>query len=213
MIEIERNNLIRELEAQWGDLCQAQDGAEVFSLLAQFYGEPHRAYHNLGHIKALLRLCAEYQNHLSDFDAVRYAVWFHDAIYNPQKGDNEEQSAELAVESLRKLDVSDAKIEKVRQMIMATKTHNANALDKDGEFFLDFDLSILGAEADVYQQYAAAIHKEYAFVPIELYRNGRRGILEKFLQRNSIYFTNECRERFEARARKNIEAEIADLSS
>jgi predicted metal-dependent HD superfamily phosphohydrolase len=213
VIDFGQSSLIRELEAQWGDLCQEQGGAEVFSLLVQFYSESHRAYHNLEHIKALLRLCAEYQNHLSDFDAVRYAVWFHDAIYNPQKGDNEEQSAELAVESLRKLDVSETKVDEVRRMILATKTHNADTFDKDGELFLDFDLSILGAEADVYWRYSAAIREEYAFVPTELYRNGRRGVLEKFLEREFIYFTDECRERFDAQARKNIAAEIADLSS
>lgn len=213
----EQNELILQLRTQWDELCSPASNeeykAEIFALLVTLYGELHRAYHNLNHVKALLKLTAEFREQLADWKTVAFAVWFHDAIYNPQSGDNEERSAELAVECVRKLGVSEIQIENIRQMILATKTHNADLLSADGKLFLDFDLSILGADAEVYQEYSAAIRREYDFVPEVLYRNGRRGILQNFLKRDFIYLTDDCRERFEARARQNLKAEIAELSS
>lgn len=214
----QQRELISFLERQWEELCRQtaknnEPQAVIFSSLVEYYNEPHRAYHNLNHIKALLDLCAAFKSKIKDFAAVSFAVWFHDAIYNPPKSDNEERSAELAVESLRKLKIAEIQIETIRQMILATKTHNADLLDADGRLFLDFDLSILGADAEIYQQYAVAIRQEYGFVPENLYRSGRRNILENFLQREFIYLTDECRERFETQARQNISTEIAELSS
>lgn len=212
-----QSELVSFLENKWREACRqiANNDAvqtEIFALLVEFYSEPHRTYHNLNHIKALLVLSAEFENRIEDFAAVGMAIWFHDAIYQPQKNDNEERSAELAVENLRKLEAAESQIENVRQTILATKTHSAERLTDDGKLFLDFDLSVLGAKSETYQRYAAAIRQEYSFVPETLYQGGRRNILENFLRRDSIYLTDECRERFEAQARTNITAEITYLS-
>lgn len=211
------NKLVNFLRSEWQDLCDGLSGSielenEIFDSLTALYGEQRRAYHNLNHVRGLLDLAAELRENFDDFDTVRFSIWFHDAVYNPKQNNNEEQSAVLAVKNLTQLTVSETQIETVRQMILATKKHDSSLLDDDGKLFLDLDLSILGAEENDYQKYAAAIRREYDFVPEALYRSGRKQVLENFLRRDFIYFTFPCREKFEAQARKNIEKEIADLS-
>lgn len=125
---------------------------------------------------------------------------------------NEIKSAELAVEKLSALNVPKITVEKVEAMILATRNHKSDGLDEDGKLFLDLDLSILGAEAEVYKHYSAAIRREYSFVPWFLYRHSRRKILESFLEREFLYFTAEMRGKYETAARANVANEIKELS-
>jgi predicted metal-dependent HD superfamily phosphohydrolase len=181
------------------------------NLLITKYSEQHRFYHNLSHVRALLWQAEKFKGKFADDEAVRLAVWFHDAIYEPKSQTNEIESARLAVESLAELNFPAAKIEKVEKMILATQRHDAAALDEDGKLFLDFDLGILGANAEVYKKYAQAIRREYSFAPEDLYRAKRRAVLQHFLQREFIYYTDEMREFHEEAARINIANEIKEL--
>ena len=59
------------------------------------YAQPHRGYHNAGHLDELIVLARE---HTPDLDeAEQLALLFHDAVYVPgaAKGDNERLSAVL----------------------------------------------------------------------------------------------------------------------
>jgi predicted metal-dependent HD superfamily phosphohydrolase len=180
--------------------------------LIEKYSEEHRFYHNLSHIRAMLTAAEKFKDKFADYDSIQLAVWFHDAIYEPQSATNEIESAALAVRSLSQLNVSAAKIEKVEKMILATQKHDAATLNADGRLFLDLDLGILGAQQEVYRRYAKAIRQEYSFVPENLYRERRREVLSEFLQREFIYYTHELRELLEERARTNIANEIKELS-
>lgn len=183
---------------------------EIFQVLAEKYSEKHRAYHNLSHINYLLEESKKIE--FVDFDAVYLATWFHDAIYEPKRSDNEIQSAHLAVKMLTELDLPDDKIAKIEKVILGTQAHSAENLDNDGRIFLDLDLSILGANPEIYQNYSRAIRQEYQHVPNFLYRRGRKKILKNFLRRETIYFTKHFRERFEEQARLNLANEIKALS-
>jgi predicted metal-dependent HD superfamily phosphohydrolase len=186
--------------------------AENTQFIISKYSEKHRAYHNLSHVNALLFQAENLKEKFADLASVQLTIWFHDVIYNPKRLDNESESARLAVEILAELGALPDKIEKVRQMTLATQKHDAANLDFDGKLFLDLDLSILGQPSEVYQNYASAIRKEYSFVPWFLYRRARRKILENFLKRETIYFTDEIRNTHEATARLNIQEEIKTLS-
>jgi predicted metal-dependent HD superfamily phosphohydrolase len=185
---------------------------ESANLLISKYSEKHRAYHNLSHIKFLLRTAAVFKDKINDYEAFELAVWFHDAIYEPKSKTNEPESAALAVENLAKLNFPQPKIEKVEKMILATRKHDAAGLDEDGRLFLDSDLGILGAKAEIYKKYAEAIRKEYSFVPENLYRSERGKVLRSFLRREFIFYTGIMRESLEEAARINIENEIEELS-
>jgi predicted metal-dependent HD superfamily phosphohydrolase len=63
-----------------------------------------------------------------------------------------------------------------------------------------------------YGRYAAAIRREYAHVPDEDYRAGRRRVLESFLARPSVFIGADRAALWETSARANLVREIAQLS-
>jgi predicted metal-dependent HD superfamily phosphohydrolase len=144
-------------------------------------------------------------------DAVYFAIWFHDVIYDTKRSDNEEKSAEFASEVLGSLGVPEQTIATVWEMILATKYHRGADLSWDTKAFLDLDTSILGAPQEIYEEYSRAIRKEYSWVPDVLYQKGRMKVLNDFLEREYIYYTEEIRTRYELQARHNIAEEVRVL--
>lgn len=189
----------------------AEVETQLFHALAGYYAEPGRFYHNLHHIAEMLRLLGSLGVGAESHEAVCFAAWFHDAVYDTRRNDNEEKSAELAADWLAQLSAPAEIVNSVRQLILATKRHEAANLSPDAALFLDSDLAILGAPEEIYLQYRAAIRKEYAWVEDAVYRRERRRILENFIARERLYFTDELRDRFEAQARRNLRDEIQAL--
>ena len=75
-----------------------------FEKVKELYGEPHRAYHNMGHVQdvlASLDLVLGTHHHLTppeqpkDTAISTLAAFFHDVIYNPKSSTNEKDSADL----------------------------------------------------------------------------------------------------------------------
>ena len=205
------------LHAQWVGLASryASDTSVIesmFNSIVEHYSAKNRAYHNLSHIQSLLSLSGSLPDKIQNQDALYFAIWFHDVIYDTKSSDNEEKSAEFAVEALAGLGVPEQTIAITREMILATKHHRADDLSWDMKAFLDLDTSILGAPEEIYKEYSRAIRKEYSWVPDSLYREGRMKVLNDFLDRESIYQTEEIRAKYEMQARRNIAEEISALS-
>lgn len=178
--------------------------------LLDCYAEPQRKYHTLqhlgeciGHFEAAIDLA----RHPGE---VEVALWFHDAIYELKRQDNELQSASWAAKELQAAGLPAPVAERAHALIMATR-HAALPETGDGRVLVDVDLSILGAGADRYAQYAAQVREEYVWVPGWIFRRKRKALLREFLARESIYGTQYFRDRFEARARENLENEIRQL--
>lgn len=202
------------LRQRWQELAGNYDSraVQLWEQLRASYSARTRHYHNLGHIMALLDWAARYREHLQNYDAVRFAIWFHDAVYDTHRNDNEERSAAWATQVLQQWAASSALVSATAQMIMATKTHQAGEPASDTHWFLDFDLAILGSSPECYRAYSQAIRREYNWVPGLLYRRGRRKVLQGFLQREQLFFTAELRCLLEASARQNMQAELLQLS-
>jgi predicted metal-dependent HD superfamily phosphohydrolase len=191
-------------------------GEELKRELSALYRAPGRHYHGLAHVEALLALAREHRTDLADPHAVEAAIWFHDAIYDSRRSDNEARSAALAQDKLSSR-VEPARLSRIVEMIEATATHTLpdlgdEAADRDAAFFLDMDLSILGAPKSVFDSYEAAVRREYAWVDNRAWRSGRAAVLRKFLARPHIFHTEAFRQRYEAEARKNIARSIAALA-
>jgi predicted metal-dependent HD superfamily phosphohydrolase len=183
--------------------------------LARAYAAPERHYHSLTHIEAMLRLMHTYENALADPAAVEAAIWFHDAIYDTRRHDNEEKSAELAESRLAAL-LSPDRIALIARMIRATAGHHVpDGLDaaqqRDCALFLDMDLSILGGTPDAFAAYEAAVRREYGWVPDALWREGRRKVLRGFLDRATIYASPQFCASHEAAARANLMRSLESL--
>jgi predicted metal-dependent HD superfamily phosphohydrolase len=208
---------LRFLAGGWRSLACAYGSAEAaerwLEVLTRHYSAAGRHYHNLHHVAEALRLLEVFEAEAADYDALRFAAWFHDAVYDTRSKTNEEESAALAARALSELGVPPAKTEQVRLLILATKRHEADGDTPDAGLFLDADLSILGAEEETYAAYREAIREEYAWVPEAAYREGRLKVLKSFLRRERLYFTASLTERLEARARRNLADEIRTLSA
>ncbi|MBD2580594.1 hypothetical protein [Oscillatoria sp. FACHB-1406] len=211
---------MREFRQHWQFLFPAfkLDSLEcqsTFLELIELYAAPLRFYHNLTHLKQVLetveRLSFLEQQNLtqSKQKTLKLGAWFHDAIYDPRRSDNEEKSADYAAEKLTRLAISEAEIDRVRNSILSTKTHQAG--DLETQILLDADLAILGAPPAQYLRYARAIRQEYAWVSDRDYTAGRIRVLSNFLARSRIYQTPHFFVELEPRARGNIEVEIARL--
>lgn len=184
----------------------------IFNNLIAGYSTPGRYYHTLEHILHILITIDKLQAYVQDIHSVQIAAWFHDIVYDTQAKDNEAKSAEYAIELLYKLGFATNNIAHISDLIINTKSHQAAADDFDSQVLLDADLAILAADPVQYQEYAQAIRQEYAWVPQDQYIAGRKQVLEKFLQRDRIYFTPLMFEFAEQSARANITAEIQILS-
>ena len=184
----------------------------VFNILVAAYTQPDRHYHNLNHIDRLLTTIDRTES-LQNPTAVRLAVWFHDFVYDSQASDNEAQSAKSAEELLTNIGISSELIDRVQQLILATQGHQINPDDPDRCIFLDADLAILGADPVEYQAYMRSIRREYSWASDAAYKVGRIQVLESFLQRDRLYYSDILGDELESIARLNLKQEIANYQN
>jgi predicted metal-dependent HD superfamily phosphohydrolase len=185
---------------------------ELLARLRRCYAEPHRHYHSLAHIEALQRWFSQHRTIAREPALIDAAIWFHDAVYDTRRHDNEPRSAAMAAEELGALGWPSEAVERVATLVLATQHHRADPSDADAWLFLDLDLSVLGQSAARYAAYADAVRVEYAWVDDGAYRSGRARVLQGFLERERIYRTPVLHEAWEAIARHNLQAELAALS-
>jgi len=180
--------------------------------LSRAYQSPKRHYHTLGHLDEILQQLEPVKTEIDNWTSLIFAIAYHDIVYSVRKTDNEERSAELAVNRLKSLDVENISIQLCHDQIMATKTHRA-AGQRDTEYFIDADMAILGASPERYQLYAGQIRKEYAIYPDFLYRRGRKKMIEDFLSRPRLFTTDHFEKLFGGNARANLRWELQEILS
>ena len=177
--------------------------------LGRRWTEPHRRHHTIDHLREVLdslnALAAD--GFAFDHEVVRRAAWFHDAIYDVHRDDNEERSAELARQM-----IAGAIGERVAQLVLVTKAHHPDPEDHDAAALCDADLSILGSSQDRYRKYADDIRQEYEHVPEPTYRSTRAAVLIDLLRNPCLYTSTQGQDRWEATARANVGAEVARLT-
>lgn len=183
---------------------------ETFRAIDAAYSERHRHYHTSEHIEHCLREFDASASLAREPAEIELALWFHDAIHDPYKSDNEERSADWACTLLEKHGVDVARVDRVRGHILATR-HAAPATTPDSQLLVDIDLSILGADEHAYAAFEVSVRREYRWVPSLLFRRKRAEILESFLARPRIYMTGPFHQRYEASARRNLAQAIAAL--
>ncbi len=204
------------LAARWDALllrCGASaDPGPYGRALLKRWAEPQRRYHTTEHLLAVLDHVDALAGHADDPDAVRLAAWFHDAVYRPDRSENEERSARLAVRALTEAGLPAQRVALVARLVLLTTGHAPEPGDRDGEVLCDADLAVLGGTPEAYAAYAAAVREEYAFVPDEDFRAGRAAVLRQLLALPALYRTEAARARFDAAARANLAGELSRLA-
>ena len=186
------------------------ESIDVYEQLVAAYSEAHRHYHSIAHLADCLERLDESQQFAEAPGEVEIALWFHDAIYDPMSSKNELKSAEWAREFLSFAGATEQVCENVYWHIMAT-VHDAAPPEGDTALLIDIDLSILGRDKGVYDQFEENVRKEYRWVPKPLYRRKRKEILQSFLDREKIYVTEFFNGRYESQARINLQNAVDNL--
>lgn len=174
------------------------------------WSEPHRRYHDLAHLAAVLGIVGELAEHADDPVAVRLAAWYHDVAYDPQRDDNEEISAARARIGLLGL-VDGDRIAEVARLVLLTAGHDPQPGDANGAVLCDADLAVLASPPDAYAGYASAVRAEYGHLSDEAFTAGRIAVLEQLLAFPALYRVPSVAAAWTARAQANLTAELALL--
>jgi predicted metal-dependent HD superfamily phosphohydrolase len=183
------------------------------SLLAR-YREPHRHYHGVAHLGAVIADVVVLVDELGVADpaAVVAAAMFHDAVYDPRRGDNEAASAQVARAALSSW--APARLEQVCRLILSTADYSKAApgvdVDAAAAILADADLAMVSADPNTYEAYRRGVRAEYAHLDDATWRLGRRRVLQSLMARDPFYATVRWAERT-TRARANLAAELATL--
>ncbi|MBP2472815.1 putative metal-dependent HD superfamily phosphohydrolase [Crossiella equi] len=196
------------------ELYGEQEAARVSGadLLAR-YAQPHRRYHGLAHIEAVLRDSAWLAERLGlsteDRALLAVAAAAHDVVYDGVPGQDERRSADWLDAALTAAGVSDMRCAWATRLVLATEGHVGE--DRLTLALLDADLAILGAGEADYDAYARAVREEYAHVPDKAFRAGRTEVLRGLSARRPLYRTRPARERWETAAKANLARELKAL--
>ncbi len=196
----------------WQELGAQTINGGLFNQLVQGYSEPHRHYHTLQHLRECLLHFEAASSLARRPGEVELALWFHDAVYDPQRDDNEERSADWACSSVLAAGCDAAIAQRVHALVMVTKRHTAPVDDADAALLLDIDLAILGAVPVRFDEYERQVREEYAHVAEVAFRAGRARVLHGFLERPTIFATEVFRDALERRARENLARSVAAIT-
>lgn len=180
----------------------------AFETIFLNYSDLYRVYHNPKHLVNCFDVLSKFFPNEKLNPAICLALFFHDAVYNTTKTDNEAQSCLLLDKLLPDIDESirnDAK-----SYIMVTSSHLP--FDDKSKIVVDCDLAILGSSPEEYEQYENSIREEYYFVPKDLYISGRAKVMNKFANKEFVFCTEQMRSsQYEINAKINL-ARYKELS-
>jgi predicted metal-dependent HD superfamily phosphohydrolase len=195
----------------WAELAgDSPTSRTEWAAVVAAWSEPHRRYHDLAHLAAVLGLVGELAGAAADPHAVRLAAWYHDVVYDPRRGDNEQVSAERARAGLRGL-VSDDLVAEVERLVLLTAGHDPAPDDGNGAVLCDADLAVLAGPPGAYAAYASAVREEYRHLSDEEFTAGRTAVLEHLLALPALYRLPAVAADWTPLARANLAAELSLL--
>lgn len=166
---------MQELLDKWGIKVD-------YTLLLSMWNESHRSYHTQNHLLDLIEQINEQKSKLSQaqYEKLVLCALFHDIVYDPMRQDNEEKSAEFFINCCSEKD--DIDLLEVKQMILDTKTHEAQT--ELSQLFIEFDMKVVNSDYEKLLEWERGIKDE--FEPIygeENYKFGRLKFLESLLDK------------------------------
>ena len=201
------------LRPSWNRAWQAIGGPDdvpPFERLIAAWSEAHRRYHTLQHLDECVLTLESVASLAARPAELELALWFHDAVYDVRRDDNEVLSAAWVRQVALEADAPASVAGRLHDLVMVTR-HVGVPASPDEALMVDIDLSILGAPAERFDEYERQVREEYAWVPEPDFRRRRRDLLAEFVARPAIYRTAHLRGVLESRARANLARSIARL--
>jgi predicted metal-dependent HD superfamily phosphohydrolase len=176
--------------------------------LIKLYSQDHRHYHTLEHVTTLFQLASSHSIRLSIPQIL--AIWYHDAIYDPTRKDNEENSCKLLLQHHEgNSAIIKGYLNRAINIIMDTKYHKSD--DNESQIVLDLDLVGFGFDTETYDYTTELLRKEYSHLSDVVWKASRRLFLNDVLNCDYIFYTQFGRDFYEDNARRNIERELKNL--
>jgi len=194
----------------WEEIGAKGNYRRAYSKVVEMYSQPHRFYHNMVHVVHALRDFEDVKNLSDNPEWLKLSLWLHDVVYDSKTTGHEEKSAEFAHQILKDAGIKNDSIELVKQLIMATKLEGTPS-NNDAKLIADIDIANFGKSFETFIAHGDFIRDEYDFVPEHDFKKARAQILESFLKRENIYYTEFFRQRYENHARENLERAIDSL--
>jgi predicted metal-dependent HD superfamily phosphohydrolase len=190
-----------------------------YHLLCVCYGHSSRKYHTFAHLEHCYQ---EYDNYLYDVRkqrslAVDLSIPCHDLIYDPFSTTNEDDSRNLIKYIFKVFGVSETLIKQVDGIIWVTSTYAddypicSDTLSLDQQLMHDLDLSGFGLSWREFWKQSELVNQEFSMVPSDEFRTKRLAFLRKLSQRDYLFRTDYFREKYETRAKENINKYIEEL--
>jgi len=193
------------LRQRWESLLPGR--TRLGSELLARWSEPHRRYHDLGHLSDALA-ALDLLGPASRSEEI--ALWFHDAVHTSSPGHDEQLSAALAAQELATVGVEAAEVAEVVRLVLVTIDHRPRLEDAAGARVSDADLAVLGAGHTRYRESVQALRAEAAGLDEESWRASRRAALAAFDATRPLFHTALGHSWWESRARANLAAEAED---
>lgn len=150
-------------------------------IILERYNEPHRYWHTPEHLNDLFENINElYENSeitYEEYEILLISTIFHDIVYDPKRNDNEEKSVEYMMSTYTE---NDCPIDKIKEIIIGTKTHISN--DPLSIIFNKLDANILDSSFGDMLDWENKIYKEYEWAGQEKYKKGRIEFLQKSIK-------------------------------
>lgn len=148
------------------------------------------------------------------------AIYGHDIIYDSERKDNEEQSAQITCSLLQRHGWNLNRANVVRDLILATKPpHNVPSfiqedMIEDCQLLLSMDLAVgLAVEGEKMHQATADIRFEYRQFNDEEWNAGRTAFFTSMLNKAEIFPHSLCEATWGPIARKNMEEGLKRLAA
>ena len=193
-------------------------GAEALGRLQGRLGETWRFYHGAAHVAALWRRHVRFARAMAftaaDIRRIACAVAYHDAVYDPQRTDNEARSAELWREDAERAGLAADETAWVSDTILATADHlgpTQAAPDAARLWVLDLDLSPLAESPAGFARNTRLLRDEYAHLCDGDWVAGRMRFLQSLGRHSALFRTPLFSRVYEHRARRNIAAALREL--
>lgn len=207
MIEVGHTHPQSELMQRWEE--RFPGATPLGRQLLRQYDEAGRRYHDVQHLAEVLAHCDALIDEAANPRIVELAAWFHDAVYDVHRGDSEERSARLATAALPAYSFDADEAAETARLVRLTATHEVADHDHDAAVLCDADLAILGSDRERYDEYTRQVRAEYHHVLEPDFLRGRREVLQRLLDHESLFHTALGREWWEQRARENIGRELS----
>ncbi len=201
-----------EVMSQWFELCYDNDVSlesanEMGQKIVDAYSNPRRHYHTLEHISHCLSVIDHVPHPIEEDSDIKFAMWFHDFVYDPRLESNELQSADIAYEWLLNLDVANPV--KVQNLIQSTANYHQPPKEEFGYCIIhDADLAILASEEEIYRGYEKGIRDEYQHLSDFEFFLARKSFLHGLLERRPLFALEALKHQWEEKARQNIRKEL-----